>query len=153
MPLPAAAIDQSIGDAAPSRAGVTLFVVASGSIPGFKGEELTDYLATQMTELNLPQRQFAAAPEGPKPENRVEWRFTLRPDASGSIRMGGIVQSLRALLGRGYIVSIEARLYLGNTYQTLSFATATVKGGPQDGELSATIAKLTRSLLKNAGET
>ena len=48
-------------------------------------------------------------------------------------------------------ITIEARLYLNDEYQTLIERQATMQGGPNDPELAAAVASATASLLGPSG--
>jgi hypothetical protein len=48
-------------------------------------------------------------------------------------------------------VTIEARLYLNGQYQTLVEAQALVQGGPDDPDLAAAVAVVTKDLLGPKG--
>lgn len=135
----------------PSAAASTLDVKASSALPGFQRSELARYLAVHMEEAGLSGWHFAPALGDGVAADRVEWSFKLNPYAGGEVRRVGGSLSHEGRLSAHRPITIEARLYLNGEYQTLVEQQAIVEGGPDDPDLSAAVASVTRNLLGPAG--
>jgi hypothetical protein len=138
----------AIASAAPP---VTLQVVALHGLLGFHHSALSRFLAAQMAGIGLPGWRFVPPTGNGVPADRVEWTFKLNPYAGGGVR--SFVQTLshgEEFAGRRP-VTIEARLYLDGEYQTLVAEQATVRGSPDDPDLVAAVASVTRNLLGPRG--
>ena len=134
----------------PAAAG-TLEVNASNVLPGFRHLEFLRFLATHMEEARLSDWHFAPANGSGLAADRVEWSFKLNPYAGGEVRhVGGRISS-EGRPGARRPVTIEARLYLNGEYQTLVERQAIVEGRPDDPDLAAAVASVTRDLLGPSG--
>jgi hypothetical protein len=136
-----------------SVAGPTMLSVeAKGELPGFRAQDVPQYLANQMTAAGVKNWTFAAprAPDGRSPD-RVEWLFRPDPYAGGGIRQFFPMPSVRRLFGERHLISVEVRLYLAGQYQTLSFGQMTIQGSAQDLVLGAFIHQTTQNLLGEKG--
>ncbi len=136
-------------DVAVSSAAVAVDVATKGDLPGFKESDLPAYFAAEMNSVGLSAWRFAPASPGATPSpNRIELSFKANPYAAGSVRTYGFSRAtMERLLNTHHSVTIEAQLYLNGEYQTLAFDQVTVTGGPQDQDLDAAVARLTRDLM------
>jgi hypothetical protein len=137
---------------APATAQTTLQVASSDTLPGFHIGDLPRYLAEQMAKVRLSEWRFdAAAPSAGPALNRVEWSFKLNPYAGGEQLSFVRPHMAQRMFGAHRPVTIEARLYLNSEYQTLVGQQATIEGGPEDPDLAAAVAQVTRNLLGPQG--
>jgi hypothetical protein len=134
--------------------GGTIAVETTGSLPGFKSDDIAAYLAARMNAARIPAWRFApAAGAGAKPGDRIEWSFKLEPSAIGTVRTYGFLRSaMDRLTGVRHYITIEAKLYLGGVYQDEILGQATILEGPGDPDLGAEIAKLARLLIADAAD-
>jgi hypothetical protein len=122
-------------------------VETKGSLPGFSDSELPDYFAAAMNAVTQKGWHFAPGPASSVPADRIELSFETNAYAAGAVRTYGISRAtMERLLNVHHSITIEARLFLGDQYQTLFFEQVTVSGGPHDAELDDAVAKLTRAL-------
>ena len=137
--------------AAPARAEgpVSLGVSVEGAIPGFAGAEAAEYLAAQMNSVGAAGWSFHPG-IGSVPD-RVEWRVTPQALASGGMRQFFPMPAVQRLFGNRHQISVEMRLYIGGQYQTLTYGQTVIQGGPQDEDLAAFVARMTRDLLGEHG--
>jgi hypothetical protein len=135
---------------AAAAAQVMLQVGASHGLPGFRYPALPSYLAAHMAEAGLADWRFAPAAGASVAADRVEWSFKLNPYAGGEVRSLGHSLSYEDWFGTRP-VTIEARLYLNEKYQTLVEEQARVRGGPDDPALAAAVVTVTRNLLGPRG--
>ncbi len=144
----------SQGAAADSMPGAdrTVSVVIDGSLPGFTQDQLSAYVAEQMTAADVAAWKFAVAPaSGAQPSNRIVWHFKLLPFAGGSIRyIGPVLSKARETFGVGRAVGIDVKIYLNGQYQASTFDQVTIKGGPNDPNLDGAIQKVTRTIVSDA---
>ena len=123
-------------------------VQGSGELPGFRMADAGPYLARQMNEAGIAGWQFV--PQGGFVDsNRVELRFELMPYAGGQVRRFFPMPEGRVethLQGTHRLISVQARLYLNNEYQTVVMGTATVQGGADDPELAEFLVRLGKTL-------
>jgi hypothetical protein len=136
---------------APAAASSTLEVEASNVLPGFHRGDLPRYLAQHMAEARLSDWHFEPGAGNTRAADRVEWSFRLNPYAGGEVR-----SFARSLFGERKFdaprpITIEARLYLNGEYQTIVEEQAIVRGGPNDPDLAAVVAKITQNLLGSSG--
>jgi hypothetical protein len=105
-----------------------------------------------MEQARLAEWRFepAAAARGPALD-RVEWSFKLNPYAGGEQRRFVRPHMDQRTFGAHRPVTIEARLYLNGEYQTVVEQQATIEGGPDDPDLAAAVAEVTRNLLGRQG--
>ena len=126
----------------------TVAVQGSGELPGFRMEDAGPYLAQQMNEAEIAGWHFV--PQGTFIDsNRVELHFELLPYAGGQVRRFFPMPEGRAdlhLQGTHRLVSVQAKLYLNNEYQTVVFGQETVQGGGADPELAAFLIRIGKSL-------
>ena len=136
---------------AAAAAQVTLQVGASQGLPGLHHAALSRFLAAHMADAGLADWRFEPAAGSGPAADRVEWSFKLNPYAGGGARSFGppSMNEWRAAVHRP--VTIEARLYLNGEYQTLVEAQASVQGGPDDPDLAAAVAAVTKDLLGPKG--
>lgn len=136
--------------AAQSRLGAPLDVAieTKGSLPGFSNNELPDYFANAMNATDTKGWHFVPQQAGRRlAADRIELSFETNAYAAGTVRTYGISRAtMERLLNVHHSITIEARLFLGDQYQTLFFEQVTVSGGPHDAELDEAVAKLTRAL-------
>jgi hypothetical protein len=137
---------------AAATAQTTLQVATSDTLPGFHIGDLPRYLSQHMAEVRLSEWRFEPAPAagGPAPD-RVEWSFRLNPYAGGEQRRFVRPHMDQRTFGAHRPVTIEARLYLNGEYQTIVEQQANIEGGPDDPDLAAAVASLTRNLLGPQG--
>jgi len=135
-----------------SAAATLLKVEGSGGVPGFSGLELGRYLTLHMAEAQPANWRFEPAVAGDTAAlDRVKWRFKLGPYAGGEVRSFVPRQMDDVTFGAHRPITIEARLYLNGGYQTLVKKKAIIQGGPDDPDLAAAVANLTRNLLNPSG--
>ena len=132
---------------AAAAAQVTLQVGASQGLPGLHHAALSRFLAAHMADAGLADWRFEPAAGSGPAADRVEWSFKLNPYAGGGARSFGPPSMNEWRAGVHRPVTIEARLYLNGEYQTLVEAQALVQGGPDDPDLAAAVAAVTRDLL------
>jgi len=135
----------------PSAKASTLEVKASNALPGFHRSELARYLAAHMADVMLSDWSFAPEVGDGVAADRVEWSFKLNPYAGGEVRRVGGSLNHEGRLNAHRPITIEVRLYLNGEYQTLVEQQAIVQGGPDDPDLAAAVANVTRNLLGPAG--
>jgi hypothetical protein len=133
-----------------AAAPLTLQVVATAGLPGFRQAKLTRFVAAQMVRAGLAEWRFAPATGAAPTPDRVEWNFKLNPYAGGEVRSFVNTQRYQDWFGRRP-VTIEARLYLNGEYQTLVEAQAVVQYGPNNPDLAAAVVRATRNLLGPVG--
>jgi hypothetical protein len=110
---------------------ITLAVEKFGALPGFHSSQLRRYLAVHMPEARL-----------------ADWRFE---PAAGDPRNFACPRADDTTLGARRPITIELRLYRGGEYQTLVSGRAVNQGGPDDLELAAAVANLTKDLPGASG--
>ena len=136
---------------APAAAAL-LEVERSGAVPGFhSSEQLSRYLTLHMAEAKPPGWRFEPAAAGARAPDRVKWRFKLNPYAGGEVRTFVPPQMDDMAFGVHRPFTVEARLYLNGEYQTRVKKMAIIQGGPDDPDLAAAVASLTRNLLGPSG--
>jgi len=144
----AGALRSSMARAAAGDPFTIVIVETTGELPGFKNTELPAYVAQQMSAADLDGWRFRRRPVAAMELiDWVEWRFRWNPYAGGDVRRFIPIPSVSRTFGARYLISAELRLYLRGEYETMTFGQATVQGGPNDSELAAFIAKLSRSLF------
>jgi hypothetical protein len=151
----AAASGGTAAAAAPAVPGtdspIAVAVVVEGSLPGFRDDELASYIARQMAAAHVAHWRFEPAAPSSRPPERVLWRFKLLPYAGGTVRyIGPAVSGVERMFGVRRAIGVDARLYLRGQFQSTTFDQATIKGGPDDPDLAAVVAKVTRSIVANA---
>jgi hypothetical protein len=104
-----------------------------------------------MADAGLANWRFEPANDSGPAADRVEWSFKLNPYAGGRTRSFGPPSMNEWKAGVHRPVTIEARLYLSGEYQTLVEAQALVQGGPDDPDLAAAVAAVTKDLLGPKG--
>jgi hypothetical protein len=130
---------------------ITLKVEALHGLPGLHHSALCRFLAAHMADARLTDWRFEPAEGDVAAPNRVEWTFRLNPYAGGEVRQFAREPVREEGFGVHRPVTIEARLYLNDKYQTLIERQAMVQGGPNDTELAAAVASATESLLGPSG--
>ena len=128
---------------------VTLSVMVTGGLPGFRDADAAPYVAQAMAATDLPEWRFT--PGHDDASDRVEWTVTPDPYASSNVRQFFPMPQVQKLFGDRHRITVEARLYLGGQYQTLMLSQATIRGGASDRELASFIAKMTEDLLGGHG--
>ena len=144
--------------ASPCQSGSTaaaaqpiLQVTAFHGLLGLHHSALSRFLAAHMADAGLANWRFEPATGSGPAADRVEWSFKLNPYAGGGARSFGPPSMNEWRAGVHRPVTIEARLYLNGEYQTLVEAQALVQGGPDDPDLAAAVAAVTRDLLGPKG--
>jgi hypothetical protein len=133
-------------------AQTTLRVATSDTLPGFHVGDLPRYLAQQMSRVMLSEWRFEPAAAAASPAlDRVEWSFKLSPYAGGEELSFVRPNMAQRIFGAHRPVTVEARLYLNGEYQTTVEQQATIEGGPDDPDLAAAVAQVTRNLLGSQG--
>jgi hypothetical protein len=137
----------------PAAAFTTLKVEASNGLPRFPREDLSRYLASQMTEAGLSDWRFESAAESGSGPDRVEWSFKLKPYAGGEVRRFGRSSIDERSVHTQRLITIEARLYLHGEYQTLVEGQAVIDEGrgPGNPHLGEAVANVTKNLLGPSG--
>jgi len=130
---------------------ITLKVEATSGLLGVHHSALSRYLAMHMTDAGLADWRFEAAEGDVAARHRVEWMFRLNPYAGGEVRNLAHTLASERRFGGHRPITIEARLYLNGQYQTLVEIQAIVRGGPDDPDLAAAVAKVTDDLLGPSG--
>jgi hypothetical protein len=131
---------------------VTLAVMASGPLPGFRPEDATRYLANEMAAAGISGWRFVTSPSAAEPpRDRIEWTFEPDPYAGGGIRQFFPMAQMQQLFGAKHRMSAQLRIYLDGQYQTLVFGQVTIQGGAQDKELAAFVIQMTDNLLGPRG--
>lgn len=133
---------------APAQSDFTLAVQGSGELPGFQMQDAGPYLAQQMNAASIAGWHFVPQADFVDP-NRVELRFELLPYAGGQLRRYFPMAEGRMdthLLGTHRLISVQAKLYLNNEYQTVVFGQETVRGGAGDPELAEFLVRLGKNL-------
>ncbi|HMH64521.1 MAG TPA: hypothetical protein VK515_02970 [Rhizomicrobium sp.] len=125
---------------------VAIAVQGSGELPGFRVEEASSYLATQMGTAGIAAWRFVPRDPAAAAPSRIEWTFEVLPYAGGQVRQFFPMSGVQRMLGTHRLISAQAKLYLGGQYQTVIFGQETVQGGASDPELGAFLIKLTQSL-------
>ena len=133
------------GQAAPAPVAV----VATGSLPGIKDDDLTAYLARRMNEIGGGTWHFVPAQPGRSVAlNRIEWSFKTNGSAVGHARTYGFSSAfVQRLIGAHEFLTVEATLYLDGEYQTKSLSQVNDTGGPTDPALVATLRRDTTQLI------
>jgi hypothetical protein len=135
-----------------AAAATLLKVEGTGGIPGFNSSELRPYLALHMAEAEPANWRFEPAAAGDsRAPDRVKWRFKLGPYAGGEVRSFAPPGMDDSTFGVHRPITIEARLYLNGRYHTLVKEKAIIQGGPDDPDLAAAVASLTKNLLSSSG--
>jgi hypothetical protein len=129
----------------------TLQVTAFHGLLGLHHSALSRFLAAHMADAGLADWRFEPATGSGSAADRVEWSFKLNPYAGGGARSFGPPSMNEWRAGVHRPVTIEARLYLNGEYLTLVEAQALVQGGPDDPDLAAAVAALTKDLLGPKG--
>jgi len=130
---------------------ITIAVIATGNLPGFRTADAAPWLAARMAGANLDHWHFVAGdPAHPAPD-RIEWNFELLPYAGGEVRRFFPMGEARGgmdvhLQGRHRLITAEAKLFVGGEYQTVTLAQDQVKGGADDQDLIDFIVATTRML-------
>jgi hypothetical protein len=137
----------------PSFAQTTLSVQASGELPGFRIEDASSYLAGEMTKAGIAAWRFAPRVPSVAAPDRIEWDFQLQPYAGGQVRQLFPMAGVQRMLGPHRLVSAQVKLFLAGQYQTVIIGQEAVQGGAGDPELSALIARLTRTLYSGYAAT
>ncbi len=132
-----------------------LTIVSSGTLPGFRSAEVPSFLSDQMANAPLGDswRFEPIAADFAPPADRVEWTFRVHVDApaptaetkTAAISLGSPKQRFVAR----QLVIVEARLFLGDAFQRVSYAQVDVTGGPGDAELAEFIRRTAQRLLGN----
>ena len=128
-----------------------LEVEASGGLPGFQRADLQRFLALHMGEARLADWRFEPAPLRDSAPDRVEWKFKLNPYAGGEVRSFGRPGTAASNFAAHRPITIEARLYLNDEYQTLVEKQAVTPDGPNDPEFVAAVVGITQNLLGSQG--
>jgi len=126
---------------------IALQVQATHGLPGLHHSALSRFLAAHMTEAGLADWRFEPKNSDASARDRVEWTFILNPYAGGEVRNFAHTPPFERRFGVHRPVTIEARLYLNNQFQTLVERQATIQGGPDDPDLIAAVASVTENLL------
>jgi hypothetical protein len=134
-----------------AAAPITLKVETFHGLPGLNHSALSRFLAAHMADAGLADWRFEPAEGETAAPNRVEWTFRLNPYAGGEVRNFVHTPVYEQKIGVHRPITIEARLYLNDEYQTLIERQATMQGGPNDPELAAAVASATASLLGPSG--
>lgn len=142
-------------ETAPSPAApVTVSVMVEGAVPGFSQDQLDLYVVREMTAANAGPWQFTPDPKGAPAPNRIVWHFRLLPYAGGTVRyIGPMVNKVEGMFGVRRAVGIDAKVYLGNQYQTSTFDQVSIRGGGEDDDLGHVIQRVLRSIVANAQAT
>lgn len=131
-------------------APIDVAVVIEGTLPGFRDDELAQFVSREMEAAHVAAWHFEPAGAAIS-ANRVVWRFKLLPYAGGSVRyIGPAVSRFKDLFGTRRAIGVDAKLYLNGQFQSTTFDQATVKGGPRDPDLGKLIDKITKSIIANA---
>jgi hypothetical protein len=128
---------------------VTLSVLVTGALPGFRAADAAPYIAQKMAATDLPEWRFTAG--NATAPDRVEWNASPDAYASSDVRQFFPMPQMQKLFGDRRRVTVEARLYLGGQYQTLMLGQATIRGGASDEDLASFIARMTEDLLGGHG--
>jgi hypothetical protein len=136
---------------AAAAAQPTLQVTAFYGLLGLHHSALSRFLAAHMADAGLADWRFEPANDSGPAADRVEWSFKLNPYAGGAARSFGPRSMNEWRAGVHRPVTIEARLYLNGKYQTLVEAQALIQGGPDDPDLAAAVAAVTKDLLGPTG--
>jgi hypothetical protein len=136
---------------AAAAAQPTLQVTAFYGLLGLHHSALSRFLAAHMADAGLADWRFEPANDSGPAADRVEWSFKLNPYAGGEARSFGPRSMNEWRAGVHRPVTIEARLYLNGKYQTLVEAQALIQGGPDDPDLAAAVAAVTKDLLGPTG--
>jgi hypothetical protein len=94
---------------------------------------------------------FTSSGEFYSSRDRVEWTFRLNPYAGGEVRNFAHTLASERRFGGHRPITIEARLYLNDQYQTLVEKQATIQGGPDDPDLVMAVVSVTENLLGPSG--
>jgi hypothetical protein len=125
-----------------------LTVVSTGSVPGFASAEIPFYLSAQMSDAPVGDLQFEPiAADFVTPVDRVEWSFRFDPQANET---RAVSLNKRRYVAR-HLVTVEVRLYLGDEFQSVTFAQADIHGGPQDEEFANFVRTLSQRLFGAQG--
>ncbi len=120
-----------------------------GTIPGLETAQLPRIFSDMMNALRLTGWAFApGSAQAPPAADRVQWTIKPLPYAGGAqTRIGRLLAAKEDLFGHYRYVKVEVRLYLGGTFQTMSFTTSDIQGGANDPKLAAIVRDLTGPLL------
>ena len=141
----------SLWGSADAAAQATLQVTAFHGLLGLHHSALSRFIAAHMADAGLADWRFEPATDSGPAANRVEWSFKLNPYAGGGARSFGPPSMNEWRAGVHRPVTIEARLYLNDEYQTLVEAQALIQGGPDDPDLAVAVATATKDLLGPKG--
>jgi len=128
------------------RMPVIIAVQATGELPGFRIEDASPYLASQMVAAGVAAWRFVPRDMGTGAPNRIEWNFEVLPYAGGQVRQFFPMTGAKRMLGAHRLIAAQAKLYLGGQYQTMTIGQEAVQGGANDPELAAFLARLTHTL-------
>jgi hypothetical protein len=130
---------------------MTLEIKASPGLPGLHHSALSRFVASSMAKAGLTDWRFEPAEGERVAADRVEWSFRLNPFAGGAVRTLAHTLSYDERFSERRPITIEARLYIRGEYQTLVESQATIRGGPDDPDLTAAVVSATRNLLGPSG--
>ena len=141
----------SLPEAAVGQASqpLAVIVVAHGSVPGIKDVDLNRFLADTMNGGVQGPWRFEPAPAGAtKAPNRIEWSIRSMTSAEGTVRSFGFARAaIDRMMGKHQILSIDATLFLGGQYRTVSHSEVPATKEAQNPELAADVVRSTQQLM------
>lgn len=145
----AAAISLPAGAIGEAAQPLPVVVVAHGSVPGIREADLNRFLADTMNSGVQGPWHFEPAPAaGTKSPNRIEWSIKSMTSAEGTVRSFGFARSaIDRMMGKHQILSIDATLFLGDQYQTVSHSEVPATKEAQNPDLAADVVRSTQQLM------
>jgi len=145
----AAAISLPAGAIGEAAQPLAVVVVAHGSVPGIREADLNRFLADTMNGGVQGPWHFEPAPAaGTKSPNRIEWSIKSMTSAEGTVRSFGFARSaIDRMMGKHQILSIDATLFLGDQYQTVSHSEVPATKEAQNPDLAADVVRSTQQLM------
>ena len=135
-----------------SAVATLLRVEGSDAVPGFNSTELRGYLTLQMAAAQPANWRFEPAAAGDTwAPNRVEWRFKLDPYAGGEVRSFTPPDMIDFGIRCPSTDHDRGAALSEWTYHTHVREKAIIQGVPDDPDLAAAVANLTKSLLSPSG--